>query len=129
MNALQRLLRMQHRPDLALTRQYGAMQVCGDDGDFRAFVRVGEGAHAGDLQEAGHQPVPARGAVFNDDVGNLAPDFAEKALRALNLAAQALAERIRVFAADADGLVVINFDIAKAIFLQQEKVYCISSEA
>ena len=55
-------------------------------------------------RKLGTQPMPARGAVFNDDVGNLAPDFAEEALRALNLAAQALAERIRVFAADADGL-------------------------
>ena len=57
---LQRLPRLDHRPDLALARQDHAVHIGRNNRDFVALVRIGKAGHTGKLQEAVAEPMPAR---------------------------------------------------------------------
>lgn len=105
-------------PDLALAGQDGPVQVGGDDRDLRALVRVGEGGHARCRHEARLQPVAAGGAVLQDDAGDLALDLRKEVHGRHHVPAQALARGFRAVAADADGIVVVDLHVVKAVLLQ-----------
>jgi len=109
--ALVRVRGVQHSPDLRLARLDQAVQVGGDHGNVGGFMRVGERGHAAQPHEGGLQAVAARGAVLNDQVGQLGAHPAEECLHGRQVLAQALAWRFCAIAAHADGFVVVNLDI------------------
>lgn len=52
--------RLQHRPDLALTREQEAVEIGRDDGNLDEFVRVGKGRHRGACEHRGLEAMSAR---------------------------------------------------------------------
>ena len=105
------------RPDLRLSGQDQVMQIGRDDRDLRALMRVGEGSHGGHFHHGWLQTMAAGGAVLDHQPGDLFAHAAEELLGCLHILTQPLAKGFRTIAADADGPVIIHFDIIDPAFL------------
>ena len=116
---LQRLPRLDHRPDLALARQDHTVHIGGDDGNFVTLVRIGKACHAAKLQKAVAEPMPARCTKLQYQIRQLATDAGKECLRGCDLLAQPLAQRFRTVTAETDILVVIDFHIVNIVVTQE----------
>ena len=116
---LQRLPRLDHRPDLALARQDHAVHIGGNDGDLVALVRIGKAGHTGKLQEAVAEPMPARCTKLQHQVGQLAADAGKKLLACQNLLIQPFAQGFRTVTTKTDGFVIIDLHIVHVVGTQK----------
>lgn len=81
-------------------------------------MRVEDGGHARCCNEARLQPMATGGAVLQDDAEDLALDLRKEVHGRHHVPAQALVRGFRTVAADADGVVVVDLHVVKAVFLQ-----------
>ena len=81
-------------------------------------MRVRKRRHRTEREHRRFKPVAARGTVLDHKPRIHFAQPAEHAVGAEHLAAQPFARGIRVVAAEADGFVVVDLDIAEAVPLQ-----------
>ena len=114
-----RVLPAQYRPDQALLGQHGAVQVGRHDGQLPHLVGVRGRGELAQSQERGLQPVPAGGAVFDDQPRHPRAHLPEEVLRGFDRLPHSLAQALRAVAAHADALVVVDLDVFKAVLRQR----------
>lgn len=61
----------------------------------------------------------SRGAAFDDEIGNLSGDFFEGGKRSEGLEAETFSVGVRVIAAEADAVVVIDFEVSKMVIAKE----------